>query len=474
MMQILFVEDNETFASQIMPLLREIPDVVVQHERSREAGSNAVIGRMFDLVILDLTIPPDDSSLEIASEHGQSLFHEIREFAPGTSIFILTGSEPDEFSRRLARFGENIDIWGAGNGTNTVDYFLKEEVDVLLTRVAEIAATIADTDRVELDTRGRDLDLSEKQKRILRIFARKAGGISCEIRSLSGGLSEARVLRALAKNDQGRALAICAGKLGSRAGVEEEGRAYQQHVKRLKIGAFPPVYCTIDKGVGGDAGIFYSLAEDNETLFELLTRTPSTSVSIVKEVKAILDRWADAKEVSEVEIREVRQSRLSDDELAGLAGTHGLAEFADIEDLRIRVSRSCVHGDLHAGNILVGGRGEPVIIDFGDVGPGFTCIDPVTLELSLLFHPEALRRGFSDELRRAVELWPDVDRYVERNPLGPLIEECRDWAHDVGAGDKDVLASGYAFAVRQLKYDTVPAEVTLSLLRTICSKLRQS
>jgi CheY-like chemotaxis protein len=250
-MRILFVEDNETFVSQIQPLLLELEHVSeVRQVRSRDAAIAAFEAEMFDLVILDLTIPPEDGSLEVAPEHGQTVFHEVRRIAPGMTIFILTGSEPDEFTRRLVRYGENLDLWGTGRPRNTVDYFIKEEVDQLLERVTERASVVAGTDAVNIDYRGRDLGLSERHQRIVKVFARRAGGVSCELKSLSGGLSEARVVRAIAKDDQGRHLAVCAAKLGTHAAVTAESQSYEQHVSRLRLGAFPPVFVLSTKVPG--------------------------------------------------------------------------------------------------------------------------------------------------------------------------------------------------------------------------------
>src|SRR5438094_747511 len=108
-MRILFVEDNETFVSQIKPLLLELENVrEVRQVRSRDAAIGAFEAEVFDLVILDLTIPAEEASLEVAPEHGQTVFHDVRRIAPGMNIFILTGSEPDEFTRRLVRYGENL------------------------------------------------------------------------------------------------------------------------------------------------------------------------------------------------------------------------------------------------------------------------------------------------------------------------------------------------------------------------------
>lgn len=472
-MRILFVEDNETFAETVGDLLRKTPNVSeVTQARSKESALNAFGSEIFDLVVLDLKIPPVDDSLEASADHGQSTFHEIRSIAPGTSIYILTGSEPDEFLRRLARYGESHDTWGSGSAVSTVEYFLKEEVDQLLDQVKEIATLIAGTDSIAVNTRGRELGLTSKHYRIVRTFARKAGGVSCELKSLSGGLSEARVVRSVAKDQQGKSLAVCAAKLGSLSAVNLESEAYERHVKRLRIGAFPTVFCTIDKGVGGAAGLFYTLAEgEHETLFELIARDRNAAVAVIKQVRAALERWSDARTVSEVEIARIRRRVLNDEDLDEIKAKHDLSFMGPLESSVVRVSESCIHGDLHGGNILVGPKGDPVLIDFGDVGPGFTCIDPVTLELSLLFHPEAVRLGFSGELAAIASTWPDIDKYVAGSSLGGVISFCRDWAHDLGGGDLDVIACGYAFAVRQLKYDTVASGVTMELLQSIAEKL---
>jgi aminoglycoside phosphotransferase (APT) family kinase protein len=207
-------------------------------------------------------------------------------------------------------------------------------------------------------------------------------------------------------------------------------------------------------------------------LFDVIAHRPDDAVAVLRNVRAGLERWSSARHVSQVAISDVRRRVLTDPELERIKETFPVAALAfELELLSIRASQSCIHGDLHGGNILVNAKQDVVLIDFGDVGPGFTCLDPVTLELSLIFHPEAVRLGFSEKLSAIVEHWPDVDRYIEDNEFGTIIETCREWAHDVGGGDKDVLACGYSFALRQLKYGTVDPAITLKLLESVRAKL---
>lgn len=471
-MKILFVEDNETFASVMTPLISEIYYVVsVKIAASFESAKYEISNGFFDLVILDLNIPLTDDSLDKAVEYGQSVFHFVREKAPGTPIIILTASEPDAFTQRLVRYGESHDIWGGGCSINTIDYLLKEQTIELIETIERFSKEIHLTDALPIDTRGRSISLSNQYSRIIRIFSRKAGGASCEVKSLNGGLSDTRVIRATAKDEQGKTLAVCAGKLGALTDIQNENSAYEQHVKRLKIGVYAPAFGLIEKGVGGAAGLFYTLAEDDISLFDYLSCNTKNAADVISLTRAALDRWSSARTLIEVKGADIRRRLLSDDRLAELSKKYDLSMIEHIELMPLRVSQSCVHGDLHGGNILVSAEGNPTIIDYGDVGLGYTTMDPVTLELSFLFHPDANNYNYPASILPLIEQWPHIEEYTPKHRLKNIIESCRDWAHDVAAGDKDVLMAGYAFTLRQLKYKTVDAEITLKLLRVICEKL---
>lgn len=105
-----------------------------------------------------------------------------------------------------------------------------------------------------------------------------------------------------------------------------------------------------------------------------------------------------------------------------------------------------------------------MLIDFGDAGPGFTSLDPIALELSLVFHPDLAKLGLQKGLMSNLEAWPSVDGFVQDARLRPTVAACRDWAYDVGGGDQSVLASAYAYALRQLKYEDVAPEITIAFL----------
>lgn len=472
-MKILFVEDNDGFAGDLQPVLCGIPGVgEVLRVADKESATAALRDELIDLVILDLSIPPSKTTTAHDPEHGQALFHEAREFRPGTPIFILTGAEVQKFSRGLAKFGNQVKLWGDNTDIETVSFFLKEEVDELLGRVQALAAIFSKMSAVAINTRGRNLGLSPVQDQMLKSFAQMADGVACDVSLLSGGLSEAKVVKASAMDKSRKPQVLCAGKLGPSSVIRAEQEAYEKHARKLGIGACPPLYCAIDAGVGLNGAIFYTLTDDNTaSLFERLAADPSIGPTVVSRVRTGLHRWTEAATADIVTVGDVRRRLIDDDDAAIVEAKYNIRPLRAIEARSVQVSQSCIHGDLHCGNVLVKSDGDAVLIDFGDAGPGFTSLDPIALELSLIFHPDAAKLGLRDGLIENLETWPDVDRFALDDRLKPMILACREWAHDVGGGDHSVLASAYAYALRQLKYKTVDPAITIGFVARLSERI---
>lgn len=58
--------------------------------------------------------------------------------------------------------------------------------------------------------------------------------------------------------------------------------------------------------------------------------------------------------------------------------------YEDLLERHINGSMSKIHGDLHLGNVLVGPRGTPSLVDFAQARDGHTVFDWATLEISIL------------------------------------------------------------------------------------------
>ena len=144
----------------------------------------------------------------------------------------------------------------------------------------------------------------------------------------------------------------------------------------------------------------------------------------------------------------------------------------DERGIDVSICESLAHADLHGFNVLVTSHGEPTLIDYGEVRRAPAALDPVTLELSLLFHPSMVGRLGAWPSENQARHWVDLDEYCEACPFEAVVRACRQWAVDVAATTEDVAATAYAYALRQVKYrnPTLPlalavAEGTHALLR---------
>ena len=104
-----------------------------------------------------------------------------------------------------------------------------------------------------------------------------------------------------------------------------------------------------------------------------------------------------------------------------------------------------------------------MLIDFGDAGRSFSTVDPVTLELSTIFHMQHTRlpRGWPTEA--AMSQWSATVDYTQGSALGSFITACRDWANGEAASPEEVFAVAYGYAMRQLKYDEIDKALAWAL-----------
>ncbi|WP_447786363.1 phosphotransferase [Pseudomonas germanica] len=471
-MKILLVEDNKIFAGTLCQTIGKLPakpEIVLAE--SRDSAIGKLDSDFFDVVILDLEIPTRDGAFDIEAEHGEQVFYHAKKQAPGTPVYILTGSEATAFLKKLVREGEKIDLWGEGSQIPTVDYYHKEDGAELFKVIRHISEVISSLESIRINYGGQDIELSFEQKRALKVFTKANGGTSCKVKKL-GGLSDAVVLKITVMDHQGHIRCECAAKLGLAKHVHKEIAAYHAEVKHLQLGAFAHVLSYHDQGLRGFSGIFYALADEyKSTFFDFVIQDPAAATEVLKHVREALKRWSSASKHEMLKVSQLRQRLLSDEAFEKIVEKFGLQHLRDLEERTIEIASSCIHGDLHGGNVLVNNRGIPVLIDFGDVGSGFTCLDPLTIELSLFFHPDAISSGAAALLSPTIENWPELRLYVKNNKLKPIIEYCRSWAYDAGPHDESVIIMAYVFVLRQLKYDTVHSDITISLINKIISKL---
>jgi CheY-like chemotaxis protein len=463
---ILIVEDEADFIDELRHVLAEMPGAsAVQIAKSRTSAFEFLEKEFFDLIILDLNIPTIDGALDTDPLHGHAVFAKARSEAPGTPILVLTGSPAEDFIPALLRQQQQIDIWGEGRNVGTIDFLKKYEFDDCPARLKPVASAIDRLGEVELD-RGQ-LNLAIEDDRLIRIFARKFGGTRCVVSLLGGGLSGAKVVRLRVTDSGGVLLHDAVAKLGTPQDIRNEGMRFDNQVSRLDPSATPRKLATLDFGARAQAGIFYGLADPgrfNATGFEVAKEGTARSGTMAKNIEGATKRWIDGVSQSRRTIKQIRQRVLADADLAELKGGFPLGWVDEFESHPIQTRWACIHGDLHGSNILVSADGAIVLIDYGDVGEGPASLDPVTLELSLLFHPQSPLAGSGWPSQEEAAQWGNLDEYLRRCPSPIMVSECRQWALRVAAGNREIAASAYGYLVRQLKYKDTDKNLVLALL----------
>ena len=212
------------------------------------------------------------------------------------------------------------------------------------------------------------------------------------------------------------------------------------------------------------AGVFFGLANGfNESAFDVARNAPERSEAVIRSVKDATARWIAGVPETRKTVRELRQRLLTDESLNQIREAFNLNWIADFEAREIQTRWACCHGDLHGCNVLVS-QAQVTLIDFGDVGDGPASLDPITLELSLLFHPDAPDRAGRWPSTNQARRWGDLDAYLENCPFPEFVRECRNWALRVAVGKREVAVSAYSYLARQLKYDDTDKDRALALL----------
>ena len=467
-LHVLIVEDDEDFVEELRETIGHLPGVhKIRIAGSRDQACEMLGDGFLDLVILDLKLPTVSGALDADPEHGHAVFNQIRSVAPGTPIFVLTGSPAEDFIPKLLSSHQQIDIWSEGKKTDTILFLKKFDIDKCLETLMPVAQAIECLSDVELD-RG-DVDLSLAEDRLIRIFAKKYQGRRCVVSGLGGGLSGARVIRLRVTDRQGVQVHDAVAKLSTHTDVRREGDCYDKYVTRLAPSASPRKLATLEFGAHKLAGVFFGLADGfDESAFDVARNAPERSEEVIRNVEATMAPWIEGVPETRTSIGQIRRRLLCDESLDEVRDTLGLDWIEEFEARDIQARWGCSHGDFHGCNVLVSPAGV-ALIDYGNVCDGPASLDPVTLELSLLFHPDAPDRAGAWPSVEQTRRWGDLDAYLEDCPFPQFVRECRDWALRAGAGAREVAASAYSYLVRQFKYDDTDKDRALALLEGVRS-----
>ena len=466
-MNFLLVEDDPEYIAAISAILSSLQaTAIIRVAQSKESAFEMIEAEFFDVFLLDLKIPTVDGALDADAQHGRSVFYNIRQLAPGTPIFVLTGSPAESFIEDFLEGAQQVDIWSEGKKIRNIDFLPKYRFEEFSTRIEPICHALWELFDVELDSNG--IGLSIPEDRLSRIFARKYGGTRCVISKIGGGFSGARVYRMYVTSGDGSCVHHSIAKIGTIEDIRDESERFERHVSRLEPAATPRKLCVLEFGAKRSAGVFYSLATNfDRDAFSVAFGSDVQGATLPPKISLLSKRWWHDIPETRRTIRDVRRKLLSDDNLNQILMSYPTPWVAELEARSVQVRWSCIHGDLHGKNVLVNVDGECVLIDYGDVGEGSASTDPTTLEFSLIFHPDSPFRGCGWPTVADAALWDDVDRYTENCPSPQFVKACRSWGGSVAAGKREIAISAYSYLIRQYKYHDTDKPLVAALLRAV-------
>ncbi|WP_162951556.1 response regulator [Mycobacterium paragordonae] len=465
-MKILLVEDEDRSARQTSSIIRRISNSCeISVARCRDDAIAEIEQRSFDLVICDLRIPPNNESADVDESHGLAVHGRARELAPGTPLAFLTAFATPKNTKDHLSGGGLENVFGIAN-FRLVQLIEKDDL-MGLEQYLETLLGACESLQSSCTVTGSELD-EPMFDRAVRVYAASTGHSRVVVEA-SSGLSGAAVGRVRLESDI-QASAKVLIKLDSHSNSADESERYNKYVaNRLQPGHFAPALPPMRAGLRKKSALVLTLADDRYmTLFEFLRQTPGCAAEVVARLRQALQPWSEVTNTIPVDLRDLRQSRISDAEL--ISNGFDANDFGRREARSISMRQGIVHGDLHGGNVLVDSDRRPMIVDYGDVGVDYTAVDPVTLELSLIYNRQGPARAAEFHSSIRWDLWPDVEACYDSSPFRSFAAACRQWALESDS-EEAVMAFAYAHSVRQLKYGDVPKEVASAVADASVSAL---
>jgi CheY-like chemotaxis protein len=412
----------------------------------------------YDLIICDLALPVDERLLKPDTTEGIRLFELIRGQSEGTPVIILSGHADFHMMQRFFEANRDADLYGTRTDEPLVRFFAKEDlpdcVDAVRTHIAKTA--VLDQLLVEKPD---VLTLSLSEERALRIYARRTGAANATVETLDGGLSDAKTLKVSMIDAAGDRTGTVVAKLGHLANVVQEAGRYERLAARLPVGLGAHVLYVVRAGAGRRGALIYQLADEHtSSLFGLLASRDSGATTATERLRQRLTDWVATAPTAVRPLTALRRPLISDLDL----GQSGIP-FPNERDIEITVRESMAHADLHGLNVLVTPQHDPTLIDYGEVRRANAALDPITLELSVVYHPAIGGKLDGWPTEEQCRNWEDLENYLEGCPVRDFISTCRSWAVEVSASREELLATAYAYSLRQVKYQNPSLPLALAV-----------
>jgi CheY-like chemotaxis protein len=468
--RILLIDDEAAVAHEIGRELVDLPVEVIAAVDAEDALRSVEQGA-FDMVVCDLRIPASTAAPDPHTTHGISVYDRVRVALPSVPVIIFSGyGELADLNDRLSD-APRADLVGEGEGrmvTHRPKGRLPEVIQAIRTYVSELDRLSQDLEMLGQAS----ASLASLDRRLLRIHARQHDGVLVRVENLNGGRSSAKALRVEVERADGQVASRVVAKLNELSEVEDEEHRYDSFIGALAAGTYTHRVGLLRAGAQHRAGIFYALAYGYDmSLFDLLRTDPSGAATAVNHLRDNLRPWFEPAVAATRSLQAIRRLLVRDDQFPKLRQPVDAWVTPALEAIGVPI-RSCPsHGDLHGGNLLLAAPGKSLVIDFGRLGSAGAGLDPITLELSAVLHPDAGQPlGGWPSLDQASH-WMDLDRYLVDCPFPQFVRNCRIWTQHVARGEREQDAFVYSYALRQLLYPATDLGLAAAFSRGAAERL---
>ncbi|MFE4833346.1 phosphotransferase [Arthrobacter sp. NPDC056691] len=412
-------------------------------------ASEAVLGiasvnRPIDLVILDRKLPQEETD-EPNDAVGDVLLGQFLAELPDTVFVVFTGYT-DIFHQQFATRERGTISIGSTSFDRVCAYEKGQavEFDEYVKRLSQEIDSLGDLEVIGFVEDDADLTIS---RRLLRLVAHHYGGDSISVRALTDGKTDLPVWHCRIRDASGNEVASVVVKQtdGSKAPP-----ASGLHTILPAGVVAAPVALISGLCDGKRAQVMQVAGPAPTSLLKLLDENQASAAQHLSVITDAIQSIPVGGSCTK-NLEDLVQPLLSWPKLLELSEMHGI--LPPRREKRASTRIGAQHGDLHPGNILEA-ENAPVLIDFDNEVFASRLLDPITVLLSPLFHPDSpIRKSQWPTPEQCAEIYTDA--FLEGSPCREWTAAAQRWVEQALTSENERWALTLAYAMRQLKYDDV-------------------
>jgi CheY-like chemotaxis protein len=413
----------------------------------------SVLRDLIDLFVLDRRLPVNIGE-PATDELGDELLRQVRSDFPDARLIVFTGFATIRHVQEALQGSGQLPAQD-GQPIDRVTVLEKDQSLEFREHVEQFRQLLQSLENIEIITPPDAAPPSDLDKRVLRRLAFEYQAVSISVASLGGGLTGASVWRCDVNRAEGHIATVVAKRVkstGARGGLPELlPRANTTSTTATLSGLMAGSRLNVLQIAGHDPCALMSVIADN----------PTRAVELAKPIWAALHGVSAQQRT--LTVADLCQPLIEWDELLVLLTPHKIEVPAGT--LRATTQVGVRHGDLHPGNVLID-NDQAVLIDFDSTIFASGALDPVTILISTLVHPDSAIRGASWPSALEIAESFGTAEFGQNHVSGPWFSGVHEWVEQCRSSQREYWGLVLAYAGRQLRYEDVlqDAEVVSRVL----------